>query len=258
MAQTVANWTVITGSTGGIGGEIARQLADQGTALILVNRSEQKAIAQRAELLARHPDLSVELVTADLMDLKQITAASETIKALPGRIDTLYNNAGVLTGEKILSAQGYESHFAINVLAAYQFTKELREKMARTSSDTPAMVVNFSSSAVNALRTLDLAHLANPESVGGLMTTYAQSKLAVTAMAAAMAEELKTDNILIRAIDPGATKSPMTTGGNSGMPVFLRWLAPLLFSPADKQAAKVISGADPAAFEGRSGIYLAN
>ncbi|MEM9438678.1 MAG: hypothetical protein AAGA15_16745, partial [Pseudomonadota bacterium] len=84
-----------------------------------------------------------------------------------------------------------------------------------------------------------------------------QTKLAVTALAPELEESLKADNILIRAGDPGATKTSMTSG-NSAMPKFIAWLAPLLFSPADKQAAKVVKSSDPGVFGGRSGIYVAN
>ena len=258
MTETDAIWTVITGSTGGIGSEIAKILALRGDAMILVNRSETKATSQRADILAKHPELQIELVTADLMDTAQIAAAAQRINALPGRIDALYNNSGMLTAEKTLSAQGFESQFAVNTLAPYQLIQNLRNKMARPANEPPAMIVNFSSSAITPLKALELGNLANPEKVGGLMSTYAQTKLAVTALAPALADDLRSDNILIRAIDPGATKSAMTTGGNSGMPKILAWMAPLLFSPADKQAAKVVESADPAAFEGRSGIYVAN
>lgn len=258
MTGTEANWTVITGSTGGIGRELVRILAARGDALVLVNRSETKAAAQRDETLANHPDLRIELVAADLMDTAQISAAADRINALPGRIDVLYNNSGILTSERVLSVQGFESQFAVNVLASYQLIRALRAKMARPAEDTPAMIVNFSSSAITPLKALDLEDLANPETVGGLMGTYAQTKLAVTTLAPAMSEDLRTDNILIRAVDPGATKTAMTTSGNSAMPKVLTWLAPLLFSPADKQAAKVVDSADPAAFGGRTGIYVAN
>ncbi|MEO1681584.1 MAG: SDR family NAD(P)-dependent oxidoreductase [Pseudomonadota bacterium] len=258
MADSDANWTVITGSTGGIGSEIVKILAARGVDLILVNRSAAKAEAQRTEILAKHPDLRIELVTADLMDTAQIAEAATAIAGLPGRVDALYNNSGVLTAEKVLSKQGFESQFAVNTLAAYQLTLGLREKMARPAGEAPAMVVNFSSSAITPLKKLELDNLAQPEKVGGLMSTYAQTKLAVTALAPALAAALKADNILIRAIDPGATKSAMTTGGNSAMPKLLTWVAPLLFSPADKQAAKVVESADPAAFGGRTGIYIAN
>ncbi|MEM1411275.1 MAG: SDR family NAD(P)-dependent oxidoreductase [Pseudomonadota bacterium] len=256
--MTEPKWTVITGSTGGIGRELATLLAERGASLILVNRSEAKAERQHAALVEKHPALTVARVTADFMDTEQINSAVGEIYALPGRIDALYNNAGLLTGDKQLSAQGLESHFAVNTLAPYLLIRQLRKKMARPSDAPAGMIVNFSSSAVTRLKSLELETLANPESVGGLMTTYAQSKLAVTTLAAALANELKEEGLLIRAIDPGATKTAMTTGGNSGMPKLLSWLAPLLFSPADKQAAKVVAGADPLAFSGRSGIFVAS
>ncbi len=258
MAVTDANWTVITGSTGGIGSEIVNKLAARGDAMILVNRSDAKAKAQCAEILSSHPGSKIELVTADLMDTAQIAEAAKRIGDLPGRVDALYNNAGILTSDKILSAQGFESQFAVNVLASYLFIRALREKMARAAGETPAMIVNLSSSAITPLKKLELDSLANPATVGGLMKTYAQTKLAVTTLAPALANELKSENILIRAIDPGATKTDMTTSGNSAMPKVLAWLAPLLFSPADKQAAKLVDSADPAAFDGRTGIYVAN
>lgn len=258
MAVTDANWTIVTGSTGGIGSEIAKLLAARGAALILVNRSEVKAQAQRAEILGTYPDMAVELITADLMDMAHLARATDVIKALPGRIDALYNNAGVLTAERVLSAQGFESQFAVNVLAPYLLIQNLRGKMARTTGDAPAMIVNFSSSAITPLKTLQIDQLANPDKVGGLMSTYAQTKLAATTMAPALSDGLRADNILIRAIDPGATKSAMTTGGNSAMPKVLAWLAPLLFRPADKQAVKLVDSADPTAFGGRTGIYVAN
>ena len=232
MTESDANWTVITGSTGGIGSEIVKILASRGTSLILINRSRSKSEAQRSELLCRYPELNLELVTADLMDTKQIATAIDKINALPGRIDALYNNSGVLTSEKTLSSQGFESQFAVNVLAPYQLTLGLRDKMTRSSNDSPAMVVFFSSSAVNSQKSLNLDELANPDKVGGLMGAYAQTKLAVTALAPALSESLKADNILIRAVDPGATKTAMTTSGNSAMPKPLQWLAPILFSAA--------------------------
>ncbi len=251
-------WLIFTGSSGGIGSEITKILARRGDAMILLNRSETKATAQHTELLNGHPNLNVELVSVDLMDTAQIKDAAQKISALPGRIEALYNNSGVLTSEKILSVQGLESHFAVNTLAPYILIQRLRSKMTRPQNENPAMIVNFSSSAISRLTTLELDNLATPEKVGGLLSTYAQSKLAVTALAPALADELASQNIFIRAIDPGATKSAMTTGGNSGMPKILAWLAPLLFSPADKQAAKIVDSAAPSAHDRRTGIYVAN
>ncbi|MEM6371382.1 MAG: SDR family NAD(P)-dependent oxidoreductase [Pseudomonadota bacterium] len=258
MATTATQWSVVTGSTGGLGTEIVKILAARGRNLILLNRSETKSQTQRDALLALHPSLLIETVTADLMDSGKIATAIEKIKALPGRVDFLFNNSGVLTAEKVLSQQGYESQFAVNVLAGYQLTWGLKGKMARSATETAGMVIMLSSSAANAPKSLDLDALANPTSVGGLMSTYAQTKLATTALAPALADQLKEANILIRAIDPGATKTAMTTGGNTAMPKILQWLAPLLFKPADKQAMKLIDAVEPAALGGQTGVFVFN
>ena len=95
MTGTDTNWTVITGSTGGIGRELVKILAAQGSALILVNRSDTKAKAQHHEIRKAYPALDIERVTADLMDTGQIAQAAATINDLTGRIDALYNNSGV-------------------------------------------------------------------------------------------------------------------------------------------------------------------
>ena len=258
MTDEDLSWTVVTGSTGGIGSELADILSSKGHALILINRSEVKAQIQAANLAKRYPGLPAKFYTADLMDTVQIRGVISKIAKLPGRIDALYNNSGVLTSERVLSPQGYESQFAVNTLAPFMLIRGFSEKLAGVDPTDPAMIVNFSSSAISSVRNLDVAQLANPDKVGGLLTTYAHTKLAVTAMAPALADELSEKNILIRAIDPGATKTPMTTSGGSGMPRVLAWIAPLLFSPADRQAQKVVSSAAPSAHQFRTGIYVAN
>ncbi|MEM9403500.1 MAG: SDR family NAD(P)-dependent oxidoreductase [Pseudomonadota bacterium] len=257
MAEDNERWIVITGSTGGIGRAIVDQLADGGRGLVLVNRSENKAVAQRDRIKTDYPDTAVEVVTADFMDANSIAEAIATIRRLPGKIDVLYNVAGVLNASKQVSAQGFESNFAVNALAPYQLILGLRQNMARPADQTAAVVVNFSSSAIKNAKSLELGNLENPQEVTGLMGTYAQSKLALTTLSAALADDLRSDNILVRAVDPGATKSPMTTQ-NDAMPLVLQWLAPLLFADPGKQATKVVASAQPTGFDGKSGIFIAN
>ena len=57
---------LITGSSGGIGEEFARQLALRGANLILVARRADKLDQLRTELLERSPALKIDVVTADL------------------------------------------------------------------------------------------------------------------------------------------------------------------------------------------------
>ena len=70
---------VITGSTGGIGAAIADQVAASGWHLVLVNRNDTKAQAQKTDLQTNHPGVAVDTVTADLMDVEQIETAVQTI-----------------------------------------------------------------------------------------------------------------------------------------------------------------------------------
>ncbi|MEM8920179.1 MAG: SDR family NAD(P)-dependent oxidoreductase [Pseudomonadota bacterium] len=245
---------VVTGSTGGIGGEIAQLLASKGWNLILVNRSAEKAADQIAKLKSAFPEIAITSYNADLSDLDQIRATTaEIVKAAP-KIDALYNITGILTSSSVQSRQGHEIHYAINVLAEYLVTHGLRPALKREASDAPTMVVTMSSSSINGVGKLEVEELVVPKKLG-LLGAYAKSKMALTIMSAEISDDLKQDNILIRAIDPGPTRTPMTTGGD-GMPGPLRLLAPLLFSSPDKQAAKVVFAADPAAFGGRTGIMV--
>lgn len=247
---------VITGSTGGIGEEIATLLASFGCNLILVNRSAEKADGQKRALAAAYPNVAITTVRCDLMDVENIKKAAAEVLDTNSRIDALYNIAGVLTSHRVNSAQGHESHYAINVLANYVMIQALRPAMTRAAGETPTMIVTMSSSAINRVRGLDVDRLPNPEKVEGLFGAYAQSKAALTVMGAAMADDLKQDHILIRSIDPGPTITKMTRSGD-GMPGFVRFLAPLLFKKPGTQAAKIVSAADPAACDGRTGIFVA-
>ncbi|MEM1196867.1 MAG: SDR family NAD(P)-dependent oxidoreductase [Pseudomonadota bacterium] len=247
---------VVTGSTGGIGGAVCDELASQGWSLILVNRSQSKAFDQKERLVAKYPDITVDLVETDLMDLTRIEQSCREIEQKAGRVDALYGIAGVLTSERRLSAQGYESHYAVNVLANCVLIRNLIPIMTMGESLQPPMIVTMSSSAIKR-GALDIENLSDPPKIGGLMGAYAQSKLALTAICAEMAPELEALGIRIRAIDPGPTKTSMTAGGD-GMPLVLKWLAPILFSDPQKQAAKIVAAADPEAFGGATGIFVSS
>lgn len=247
---------VVTGSTGGIGAAVCERLADKGWALVLVNRSKAKAEKQRNELLQSYPELRVDLVQTDLMDLGQIEKSCREVFNLVGEIHALYCIAGVLTDQRVLSAQGHESHYAVNVLANYALIRTLLPLMSRAQTADDRMIVTMSSSAINMVA-LDMRNLSDPPKIGGLMGAYAQSKLAMTSMCAHLAPDLLSAGVLVRAIDPGPTKTSMTSSGD-GMPFFLRWLAPLLFSDPQKQATKIVAAADPSACAGETGILVSS
>ena len=86
---------LITGSSGGIGEEFARQLALRGANLILVARRADKLDQLRTELLERSPALKIDVVTADLSIPGSAADLAVKVEALGRRVDILVNNAGV-------------------------------------------------------------------------------------------------------------------------------------------------------------------
>ncbi|MEL6300089.1 MAG: SDR family NAD(P)-dependent oxidoreductase [Pseudomonadota bacterium] len=251
------DWIVITGSTGGLGQAIVNLLSAAGHNLILVNRSQSKSLAQKKALVRDVPGIRVETVVADFLDTRSVESAIQEICALNGRVKAMYNNAGVLTKKHIRSRQGFESTFAVNVLTPYQLILGLRDKMMCNTQELPSAIVNVTSGVAVKLKTLETSQLANPDTVSGLNGTYAQSKLALIVLTTSLAETLRSDGIFIRAVDPGATRTPMTLD-NPSMPVLLKWIAPLLFQDASKQAKKLINAASPESLSRQTGILVAN
>ena len=78
---------------------------------------------------------------------------------------------------------GVEGHFALNTLAPYMLIQGLRPQLSAGASDgNQSVIINFSSSAINAVKEIDVTQLRNPDKIGGLMDAYAKSKQAVTAV----------------------------------------------------------------------------
>ncbi|MEO1502435.1 MAG: SDR family NAD(P)-dependent oxidoreductase [Pseudomonadota bacterium] len=248
---------VITGSTGGIGAAIADQLSASGWHLVLVNRNDTKAQAQKADLQANHPGVAVDTITADLMDVEQVKAAARTIVGMHPKLDVLFNNSGVLTSERVISVQGHESNYAVNTLAPYVMTQGLRPTLQSQDSGSKSMIVNTTSSAQNAAKSLDTATLSDPKDIGGLTGAYATTKLALTTMGTAMAPALDADGIMIRSVCPGPVVTPMTKTSDA-MPGILKLLVPLFFKSPEKQSAKMIHAAQTDSYGGQTGIYITN
>lgn len=203
----------ITGASAGLGAELAAILAREGFDLVLVNRSRSSSEEILARLRRESPAASVEVVEADLADQDQVRAAAEAVAARYPTLDALFNNAGVLLGERQISKRGVEMHFQVNVLAPYMLTRLLAEPLAASGD---GRIVNTSSGAVNLTGRLRLDELRDPKSFRRLVGPYGQSKLALTTLTNALAPDYGKRGIALRSVDPGGNRTKMTAGG--GMP----------------------------------------
>lgn len=187
--------SLITGSTGGLGAEVARRLADRGHHVILHGRSRERGEALVAELEADDRG-GAAFYAADLADLDAARDLADSIMRDYDRLDLLINNAGVwIKGDRQESADGHELHFAVNYLAHFLLTRRL---LPLLEGSAPARIINVASGAQEPLDFGDLM-LENDYSPG---SAYARSKLAQVLFTVELARELEGRGITVVALHP--------------------------------------------------------
>jgi NAD(P)-dependent dehydrogenase (short-subunit alcohol dehydrogenase family) len=139
---------IITGSTSGIGREIARQLAEAGAHVIMAVRNTKAA----DELIKKWQDewcgqglpLNIEVMELDLVSLDSVVRFSEAFNARSGPLQVLINNAGIFSiGEpQKFSKDGYEEHMQVNHLAPALLSLLLLPSLIRGS---PSRIINVNS-----------------------------------------------------------------------------------------------------------------
>jgi NAD(P)-dependent dehydrogenase (short-subunit alcohol dehydrogenase family) len=188
---------LVTGSTDGLGREVAYRLAASGAHVIIHGRNLERG----AEVVARiekEGQGSARFYHADFASLDQVRRLGETLLRDYDRLDLLINNAGIsLIGQRDrgLSEDGQELHFAVNYLAGYLLTRML---LPRLRSSAPARIVNVSSRAQAPIAFDDIT-LA-----GGYShrQAYGQSKLAQIMFAIDLANELEGTGVTAYSVHP--------------------------------------------------------
>jgi len=150
---------LVTGSTAGLGLEVARRLGERGDSVLVHGRDEGRLAEARASTGAAAGYL------AELSSLEEVRRLADEVGREHGRIDLLLNNAGIIAGrERRVSADGHELGFAVNYLAGFLLWHELR----------PARVVNVASIGQQAIDFEDVMLERGYSST----RSYSQSKLA--------------------------------------------------------------------------------
>lgn len=193
--------TVITGASDGIGAELARQLAKdhrEGAGLVLAARNEEKlrAVAQACIQLGAQ----VEWVTADV----SVRADCDRLIALAaqqfGRIDTLYNNAG-------LSAHALLREVPHDKLDWYEYLMRVNYwgSLWCTYAALPHLIASKG-------RIVGVSSLAGLFGVPG-RTAYSASKFAVAGMFEALRAELKPLGVSVTVVYPGVVDTAIRLHG---------------------------------------------
>lgn len=189
----------ITGSMDGIGLAAARRLLAQGHRVLVHARDEQ-----RGRPVVEGLDGDVALVTGDLASLAQVRSLADQIAA-HGPLDVLAHNAGVwVRGDAPrVTADGFETTFAVNVLAPHLLT-------ALLSGVVRDRLLWLGSGMAGSGR-------PKPSALGGERDprqAYADSKACDVALAAGWGRRLPT--LRSAAMDPGWVKTKLASAGAPG------------------------------------------
>lgn len=184
---------LITGSTDGLGRAAAARLAADGHEVVLHGRDAARA----EQALAWVPD-AAGAVTGDLASLAQTRRLAGDIDAL-GRFDAIVHNAGIgfTEPERVLTEDGLEHVFQINVLGPYVLTALVRP---------PARLV-YLSSGIHRDGGADLSDLQWERRPWNGYEAYCDSKLLDTVLAAAVAR--RWPSVATNSVEPGWVKTKM-------------------------------------------------
>ncbi len=188
---------VITGTSRGIGRELALGFAEAGATVVGCARSYERAEKTAAELRARgHEALPV------LADVSTAEGADTLINAAVrryGRVDILVCNAGVNVKKKSLDFTPAEFDAVIGGnLKAYFLSAQAAARQFITQGSGGAIVMNSSNASVAAFEDL---------------TPYCAAKGGVDMLVRGLASEWGPHGIRVNAFNPGYTKHSMTAEG---------------------------------------------
>jgi NAD(P)-dependent dehydrogenase (short-subunit alcohol dehydrogenase family) len=232
---------LVTGSTAGLGRELARELAQRGATVLVHGRSQARLDETVAEL--RQVTGSDRLVPylADLSSLAEVHGLADEVLRRD-RLDVLVNNAGIGQTQRSESKDGYELTFAVNYLAPFALTNRMLPLLQTSASARVVNVASIGQAPVD-FDNVMLEHGYD------MSLAYSQSKLAMIAFTFELAERLRAEGqsgVSVTALHPATlmpTKLVFETVGRT------------VDSLEQGVAATLRLVIDPA-LEGVSGVYF--
>ncbi len=186
---------LITGGASGLGLEVARQLAAGGSRLILVDWEAQTLEAAAAALAKSGAD--VQSLQGDVSDPDTAEAAVDVAGSAYGRLDILFNNAGIdpLRARSVLETglEEWDRVIDVNVKSAFLMSRAVIPLMREGGGGA----------------------IVNTASVAGIRpgadeAAYSVSKAAMISLTATLALDFAVDGIRANCVCPGFMEKVMT------------------------------------------------
>lgn len=187
---------LVTGAGSGIGRAIALRLLDDGFNVVLAGR-RQSALEETATLFTAFPERAF-VAPADISNSEEVDALFDAIRQKYGRLDLLFNNAGIFTPSASIedvSLEHWQAAINVNLTGAFLCTRAAFRIMKEQAPRGGRIINNGSISA----------HVPRPNSV-----SYTATKHAITGLTKATSLDGRKYDIACGQIDIGNASTDMT------------------------------------------------
>jgi NAD(P)-dependent dehydrogenase (short-subunit alcohol dehydrogenase family) len=183
---------VVTGAGSGIGRAAAARFAAEGAAVAVLDLNADAAKETVAQLSAAGGRALA--VAANVADRAQVDAAFGQVLGEYGRVDVLYNNAGVNSSGSVLDAteDDWDRSLAVNAKGTFLCAQ----------AAAPSMVASGGGSIINQGSVAALVGIAN-------FASYCAAKGAVVALTRSMSVDLAPRGVRVNVICPGTVYTPL-------------------------------------------------
>tara|TARA_B100000809_G_scaffold222282_1_gene231153 strand:+ start:3238 stop:3954 length:717 start_codon:yes stop_codon:yes gene_type:complete len=196
MIKLKGRTALITGSSRGVGQQVAKGLANLGCNIIVHGRTQESCTSTLQQL--KKYKVNTYCVFGELSDESQVDQLIAQVKTIKISVDILYNNAAIMSPYRedfwSHSFDDWMSSFKVNVYAIYKLS----------AAFIPPMIENGFGRVVNL--TSGIKH--EPE-----LAPYAASKWAVNKLTDDIAIKLEKTSVRINILDPGWLRTDL--GGSS-------------------------------------------
>jgi NAD(P)-dependent dehydrogenase (short-subunit alcohol dehydrogenase family) len=187
---------IVTGGASGIGRALGEQLASRGSEVCLVDR--QFDIAQQVAAEIRAGGGRATAAHADVSDFSAVEQVVQEAVGRTGRLDFLFNNAGIAIGGPLSrhSMDDWNRIVDVNLLG----------------------VINGIQAAYPVMLQQGFGHIINTASMAGLLpspgaTAYGATKHAVVGLSKSLRVEASFNNVRVSVLCPGAIRTPILQAG---------------------------------------------